>query len=245
MGSAFDDQAAAYDSWFATPLGRLVDEVEKQAIFRLTPEVEGRRILEIGCGTGNFSLALAHKRAKVVGFDCSSPMLARAQEKVSRQDLDLTLVRGLASHLPFVDESFDGVMCILAMDFMTEREIALREMVRVLRFGGFLLVGMLNRFSLWSAERAIKAWFKPSLWREVRFITHRELRRLLSAPLELTAIRTGQAIYFPPWASRRLLPGYPYLENLGAGLTLPTGAFLVAAATKSGPVETGPGCSEA
>ncbi|MHB9075277.1 MAG: methyltransferase domain-containing protein [Desulfobaccales bacterium] len=35
----------------------------------------------------------------------------------------------LASHLPLVDESFDGVMCILAMDFMPEREIALREMV--------------------------------------------------------------------------------------------------------------------
>ena len=118
MRSVFDAQAAAYDRWLATPLGRLVDEVEKQAIFSLTPEVQGRRILEVGCGTGNCSLALAHKRAQVVGLDCSYPMLARAQEKVSRQDLDLALVRGLASHLPFADESFDGVMCILAMDFM-------------------------------------------------------------------------------------------------------------------------------
>jgi SAM-dependent methyltransferase len=63
MSSTFDDQAAAYDRWFSTPLGRLVDKVEKQAIFSLAPEVQGRRILEIGCGTGNFSLALAHKRA--------------------------------------------------------------------------------------------------------------------------------------------------------------------------------------
>jgi ubiquinone/menaquinone biosynthesis C-methylase UbiE len=118
MSSTFDDQAATYDRWFATSLGRLVDEVEKQAIFSLAPEVQGRRILGIGCGTGNFSLTLAHKRARVVGFDCSYPMLARAQDKVSGQDLDLTWVRGLASHLPFVDKSFDGIMCILAMDFM-------------------------------------------------------------------------------------------------------------------------------
>jgi ubiquinone/menaquinone biosynthesis C-methylase UbiE len=245
MSSTFDDQAATYDRWFATPLGRLVDEVEKQAIFSLAPEVQGRRILEIGCGTGNFSLTLAHKRARVVGFDCSDPMLARAQDKVSGQDLDLTWVRGLGSQLPFVDESFDGVMCILAMDFMPEREIALREMVRVLRFGGFLLVGMLNRFSLWTLERTIYSWFKPSLWRKVRFITHKELRRLLSGPLELTDIRTRQAVYFPPWASRLFLPRYPYIENLGDWLNLPTGTFLVAAATKSGTMATKQGGSEA
>jgi ubiquinone/menaquinone biosynthesis C-methylase UbiE len=235
MSSAFDNQAAAYDHWLAAPLGRLVDEVEKQAVFGLTPEVRGRRILEIGCGTGNFSLALAQKRARVVGLDYSSPMLARAREKVSKQGLDLALVRGLASHLPFADESFDGVMCILAMDFMAERELALREMVRVLRLGGFLLVGMLNRFSLWTVERAIKSWFRQSLWSEVRFITPQELRRLLSGPLELTTIRTRQAVYFPPWANPLFLPGYAALENLGAWLNLPTGAFLVASATKTGP----------
>jgi ubiquinone/menaquinone biosynthesis C-methylase UbiE len=58
MSPTFDDQAAVYERWFATPLGRLVDAVEKRAVFSLTPEVQGRQILEIGCGTGNFSLAL-------------------------------------------------------------------------------------------------------------------------------------------------------------------------------------------
>jgi hypothetical protein len=118
------------------------------------------------------------------------------------------------------------------------REIALREMVRVLRLGGFLLVGVLNRFSLWTVERTIKSWFKPSLWREVRFITHKELRQLLSGPLEQTDISTRQAVYFPPWASRLFLPGYPYLENLGVWLNLPMGAFLVASATKNGTMAT-------
>jgi ubiquinone/menaquinone biosynthesis C-methylase UbiE len=234
MGPGFDDQAAAYDRWYDTPLGRLVDTVEKQAIFDLTPEVQGRRILEVGCGTGNFSLELANRGAQVVGLDCSGPMLARAQaqDKAGRQGQAVAWVRGLASPLPFADESFDGVMCILALDFMADRELALQEMVRVLRPGGFVSLALLNRFSLWTLKRVVKAWFKPSLWREVRFLTPRELWGFLSGHPELADIRTRQAVYFPPWKNRHLLLYYPYLEKLGNKLNLVTGAFLAAVARK-------------
>ncbi|MCK9375587.1 MAG: class I SAM-dependent methyltransferase [Syntrophobacterales bacterium] len=232
MGAPFDNQAAAYNRWYATPLGRLVDTVEKQAIFDLTPEVRGRRVLEVGCGTGNFSLASARRGAEVVGLDCSGSMLARAQDKAGRQGLAITWVRGLASGLPFADGSFDGLMCILALDFMADREMALQEMVRVLSPGGFLAVAVLNRFSLWTLKRVIRAWLKPSLWREVRFLTPKELGRLLSGRQELVNIRTRQAVYFPPWKNRRLVRYYPYLEKLGKKLNLSTGAFLAASARK-------------
>jgi ubiquinone/menaquinone biosynthesis C-methylase UbiE len=240
MGSTFDDQAAAYDRWFATPLGRLVDEVEKRAIFNLTPVVKGRRLLEVGCGTGNFSLTLVQHGARVVGLDCSLPMLARARAKLPAPDAPLTLVQGLADRLPFADETFGGVMCILALDFMSQRETALAEMTRVLRPGGFLIVAMLNRYSLWTAKRTIRSWFKPSLWREVRFITPKELPRLLLSQPELANIRRSQGVYFPPWANRRLFKFYPQLENMGARLNLPFAAFLVAAATKRTPTEMDP-----
>jgi len=209
MGAPFDDQAAAYNRWYATALGQMVDRVEKEAVFSLLPEVQGRRVLEVGCGTGNFSLALARQGAEVVGLDCSGPMLARAQDQARRQGLAITWVRGLASGLPFMDGSFDGVMCILALDFMTDRETVLQEMVRVLRPGGFVSVAVLNRFSLWTLKRVVRAWFKPSLWREVRFITPKELWRLLSSRPELADIRTRQAVYFPPWKNRHLVRYYP------------------------------------
>jgi ubiquinone/menaquinone biosynthesis C-methylase UbiE len=240
MGSTFDDQAAAYDRWFATPLGRLVDEVEKQAIFSLTPVVQGRCILEVGCGTGNFSLTLVQQGARVVGLDCSLPMLARARAKLSEPDAPLTLVQAQAARLPFADETFDGAMCILTLDFISQRETALAEMTRVLRPGGFLSVAMLNRYSLWTAKRTIRSWFKPSLWREVRFITPKGLQRLLSGQPELANIRMGQAVYFPPWGNYRLFEYYSYLENLGARLNLPFAAFLMAAATKRVPMGTNP-----
>jgi ubiquinone/menaquinone biosynthesis C-methylase UbiE len=232
MAPAFDDQAAAYDRWYATPLGHLVDRVEKEAVFALLPELEGRQVLEVGCGTGNISLALARRGARVVGLDVSGPMLAAAQHKARQQGLSLTWTRGLAGLLPFPEAIFDGVISILALDFIPDRLGALREIMRVLRPGGFLVLAMLNRYSLWTLKRVLRAWFKPSLWGEVRFITPGKLRRLLAGHQEIEEIRYRQAVYFPPWAPPHLLPYYPYIERLGHQLQLPSGAFLVAAARK-------------
>jgi ubiquinone/menaquinone biosynthesis C-methylase UbiE len=232
MSSAFDDQVAAYDRWYATPLGQLVDRLEKEALYSLLPEVRGQRLLEVGCGTGNISLALAHQGAWVVGVDASGPMLAAARHKAADHVIALTLVRGLAGRLPFRDASFDGVLGILALDFISDREGALQEMVRVLRPGGFLVVAVLNRFSLWTLKRLVRSWFTPSLWRQVRFLTPRALKDLLASHRDLTKGRLEQAIFFPPWANHRAQRCYPTLENLGKKLHLRTGAFLVATARK-------------
>jgi ubiquinone/menaquinone biosynthesis C-methylase UbiE len=234
LAPVFNDQAAAYDRWYATPLGHLVDRVEKEAVFALLPDIEGRQVLEVGCGTGNISLALARRGARVVGLDVSGPMLAAAQHKGRQQGFSLPLIQCLAGFLPFSEAIFDGVISILALDFIPDRLGALREMVRVLRPGGFLVLAMLNRYSLWTLKRILRAWFKPSLWGEVRFITPGELRRLLAGHQEIEEIRHRQAVYFPPWAHPHLLYYYPYLERLGHRLQLPTGAFLVAVARKKG-----------
>ncbi len=232
MAPAFDDQAAAYDRWYATPLGGLVDRVEKEALFVLMPDLAGRRVLEVGCGTGNISLALARRGARVVGADLSGPMLAAARRKAEQEGAALLLVRGEAGRLPFPEACFDGVVSVLALDFIPDREGALREMVRVLRPGGFLVLALLNRYSLWTLKRVLRAWFKPSLWREARFTSPLELRRLLARHPDLEDLRTGQAVYFPPWDRPRLLPWYPFLERLGRRWRLPWGAFLAAAARK-------------
>ena len=232
MGLTFDDQVAAYDRWYATPLGQLADRVEKEVLFALLPEVQGRRVLEVGCGTGNISLALARRGARVVGLDSSGPMLAAARDKARREGLSLTWIRGLAGQLPCANESFDGVLCILALDFIDDRPGALGEMVRVLRPGGFLSVAVLNRYSLWTLKRVLRAWFKPSLWRQVHFTTPKELKRLLAGCEELVEIHLRQAVYFPPWANRQALRYYPHLERLGNMLNLKSGAFLAAVARK-------------
>jgi ubiquinone/menaquinone biosynthesis C-methylase UbiE len=232
MASSFDDQVAAYNRWYATPLGQLVDRVEKEAIFALLPDLRGRRVLEVGCGTGNISLALARRGARLVGLDVSGPMLAAAQQRAREQSFSAAWIRGGAAALPFPRNSFDGVISILALDFMADRPGVVREMVRVLRPGGFLLLALLNRYSLWTLKRLLKAWLVPSLWRGVRFITLGELRQMLVTNQYLEEIRQGQAVYFPPLAHPCLLRHYPVLEHLCQAFQLPFGAFLVAAARK-------------
>jgi ubiquinone/menaquinone biosynthesis C-methylase UbiE len=232
MSPDFDDQVAAYERWYATPLGQLVDRVEKEAVWTLLPELQRRRVLEVGCGTGNISLELACRGAQVVGLDASGPMLAAGQDKGRRQGFSLTLIQGLAGDLPFPEAVFDGVISILALDFIPDRPGALREMVRVLRPGGFLVLALLNRYSLWTLKRMLRSCIKPSFWRGVQFITPRALQRLLASHPDLVEIRHRRAVYFPPLAHPGLLPYYPNMERLGQNLHLPTGAFLVAAARK-------------
>ena len=80
----FDDLAAGYDDWYGTPLGALVDALERSAIFALTGEVEGQNALDASCGTGHYALALARRGARVTAVDASAPMLALAQVKARR-----------------------------------------------------------------------------------------------------------------------------------------------------------------
>jgi ubiquinone/menaquinone biosynthesis C-methylase UbiE len=159
-------------------------------------------------------------------------MLAAATRRAREQGFSATWIRCGAGALPFPNNSFDGVISILALDFMADRPGVVREMLRVLSPGGFLLLALLNRYSLWTLKRILKAWFKPSFWRGVQFITPQELKRLLAGHPDLTEIRQDRAVYFPPLANTHLLPHYPALERLGRHLHLPTGAFLVAMARK-------------
>lgn len=238
MAEYFDEQVAAYERWYTTPLGQLADRVEKAAVFALLPNLAGRRVLDAGCGTGNFSLALAPRRARVVGLDRAAPMLRTARQKARERGQQALWVQGDLSHLPFADASFDGVVCILALDFVGARQAALQELVRVLRPGGFMLVAVLNRYSLWTLKRTIRAWFVPSLWRGVHFLSRRDLALLLHRQPELTKPRWERAVYFPPLTSPRLVCYYPRLEVLGRKLWPPLAAFLAVVAYKKTDKET-------
>src|SRR5581483_7348853 len=83
----FDDLAASYDAWYQTPLGSLAHSLESEAIFDLAETKPGERAIDIGCGTGIYTLELARKGAHVVGVDPSMEMVAIAREKFRRAGL--------------------------------------------------------------------------------------------------------------------------------------------------------------
>lgn len=101
-----------------------------------------RRILDVATGTADLALSLkrAAPQAEVIGLDFSEEMLALGRKKVARQGLELPLLQGDAQQLPFADASFDAVTVAYGLRNFSDRARGLREMQRVLRPGGRLVV---------------------------------------------------------------------------------------------------------
>lgn len=94
-------------------------------------------ILDLGCGTGRFSAALAETfEAKVIGIDPSETMLTEARAKYHGQDL--TFQRAAAEALPLADRSVDMVFLSMVFHHLPKPELALKECARVLRAGKYL-----------------------------------------------------------------------------------------------------------
>lgn len=195
--STFDALAASYDRWYETPLGRLVDRLEKDAVFALVESQPGDLVLDLSCGTGNYALALAHQGLRVVGADLSEPMLRLAQAKARQAGVGVAFVRADGSALPFRPGTFDLVTVILGLEFAAEPVKTLEEVRRILKPGAPLVVAILNRTGLWTLWRRIKRLFVPSVWRHARFLGLKELQRLMETH-GFRQLRWRGAVHFLP-----------------------------------------------
>ncbi|WP_088553821.1 class I SAM-dependent methyltransferase [Calderihabitans maritimus] len=176
MAELFDKKSSDYDNWYQTPKGRLVDKIEKEAIYGYLKPRASMEILDIGCGTGNFSLELARLGVKVTGIDVSEAMLAKAREKATQEGLAIKFLRADARKLPFGEASFDAVVSVTALEFVPNLADALQEAYRVLKPGGRLVVGLIGGNSAWSRYYEAKAARDPeSVFRWAHFPTLSEL----------------------------------------------------------------------
>lgn len=127
-------------------------------------------VLDVATGTGRLPLALLSHRdfdGHIIGLDLSRAMLAVAAEKLNDTVIDtlegappphVSLIWESAERLPFIDDAFDAVTCLEALEFTPDPAQTLHECVRVLRPDGVLLItnriglhGMIGR--TWSERR--------------------------------------------------------------------------------------------
>jgi ubiquinone/menaquinone biosynthesis C-methylase UbiE len=99
-------------------------------------DVAGRRVLELGCGAGQWSRSLVDEAGQLVGFDLSDTQLAAARQAMRAR---YPLVQGAAQQLPFADASFDVVFCDHGALSWAPPAEAIPEAARVLRRGGRLV----------------------------------------------------------------------------------------------------------
>jgi SAM-dependent methyltransferase len=137
-----------YERWWRPMLGRVAKGVfgpgmadERRIARLLLGLLPGDGVLDVACGTGNFTRDFARSVGPdglVVGIDVSETMLARAVEETREAGLDdhVAYVRGDAQELPFRDRSFDAVCCFAALHLFADPMRALDRMTEVLTDGG-------------------------------------------------------------------------------------------------------------
>ena len=121
---------------------------DRPAVLGLLGDVDGLRVLDVGCGSGLYAAELAQRGADVVGFDNSPKLIQHARQRAgSRADLRVHDVRDPLDWLG--DETVDRAVMALVLHHLDDPVPALREVHRVLKPGGQLVVSTVHPVADW------------------------------------------------------------------------------------------------
>jgi 2-polyprenyl-3-methyl-5-hydroxy-6-metoxy-1,4-benzoquinol methylase len=187
-------KADNYDSWYNTKKGNIVDEIETKTAFELFQPSTKEKILDVGCGTGNFSIKLAGKGCRVTGVDVAEPMLEKARLKASARGFDILFYRQDIIDLKFEDDFFDGVISMAAVEFVPDIKRAYQEMKRVVKPGGKILIGTINRDSTWGELYREQSRSETSVFHHAILRIPEELEKIDRPNL----VATQECLFIPP-----------------------------------------------
>ncbi|MCL8206764.1 MAG: methyltransferase domain-containing protein [Actinomycetia bacterium] len=174
--------AARYDRFCETEAGGYVDRVEHALLWPLLELVPGLAVVDLGCGTGAYTVTLAEAGCRAVGVDISPAMLAVARTKVPRSGSVRWIEADLAN-LPFPDRTFDRGLLHVTLEFVDDPARVLQEAVRVLVPGGRLVVGLILTTGPWAAHYRQRARLDPrSVWRRAQFFDPETVAGWLGRP---------------------------------------------------------------
>jgi ubiquinone/menaquinone biosynthesis C-methylase UbiE len=216
-----------YDEWFGTPFGAYADRMEKSSIFLYLGDIGGKKVLDLGCGTGNYAIELARRGAIVTGVDASMDVLETAGEKAKAERLQIGFLAGQAEALPLKTGSFDLLVSVTACEFFGNMRAAADEMRRVVKPGGKIVIGTINKLSLYGIEKRIGASHKKeSSYKNARFYSIFEMKRFFDV------IRWKTTLFALPWMPARAFAVFEKCDRFLSTLMKPFGAFLAIEADK-------------
>jgi 2-polyprenyl-3-methyl-5-hydroxy-6-metoxy-1,4-benzoquinol methylase len=157
----------------------------------------GDKILDAGCGLGDYTVLALKKKAKVWAFDVSHEMVECTVSRARRMSLNAEAVtQDSVMSIQYPDETFDKVFCLAVLDHLSEQERfkALGELTRVLKSGGKLYLDVPNRLAYH--------------WR-IAFV----IMRLLSL------YPHGKVHFFTPWELKKCVKSCGLLLEKSMGLT--------------------------
>jgi len=129
----FEKYSEKYEDWFER--NKFIYESEIQAIKELLPKV--KKSIEIGVGSGKFAVPLGIK----IGIDPSPRMRKIAQKR------GIEVIDAVAEELPFENSQFELVLMVTTICFVDNLDLTFREIYRILKPGGYLIIGFVDRNS--------------------------------------------------------------------------------------------------
>jgi SAM-dependent methyltransferase len=177
---------------------------------------KGKRVLDVGCGTGDWLKAVADNDAIPFGIDISGAALDACRRSLPQAELHC----GPAEELPFPDQEFDLISCLGSLEHFLDPDAALREMVRVAKRDALFLMLVPNldflprRLGLYSGTqqaaireeaRSLEGWEElfdstglqiERRWKDLHVLTISWIKR---GPWYLRPIRAAQAFALPFW----------------------------------------------
>jgi ubiquinone/menaquinone biosynthesis C-methylase UbiE len=139
-GEAFDRFTTAADSFS--------ENIERPAVEQLIGDLAAIRLLDLGCGSGTFSVWFAHRGALVTGIDLSQTMVSLAEQRAKQQGVDAEFrVADIREPLPFEASQFDLVFTGTALHYVDNIDSLMTEVARVLKPRAKLIASVLHPMS--------------------------------------------------------------------------------------------------
>ncbi len=146
------------------------------------------RVLDVGCGTGYTTSGVLRREgvSEVVGLDMNPVQLKRAVKNLCLERGRTFISRGDADNLPFIDNSFDAVISVGAIEYFPDPERTIKEMARVTKSNGTVIVG--GPESGWFSKIALnRVFYTPSRQEMEIFFRKADLAAVKS---HLTGVKT-------------------------------------------------------
>ena len=192
------------------------------------------RVLEVGCGAGNVALSLEPRTdLRVFGIDFSRGMLKQAQANARDQERSFPVAASDARFSPFASDTFDAVLCLGVLEYISDYREAARECHRVLRPGGQFIASVPNVSSPFirlddlalgikntathSLPCPIRSWLKTQVFGKTdqSYYSHRK-RRFVPKAFKSALENIG----FHVTETRFHTFGFGILDGVGANVTL-------------------------
>ncbi len=207
------DEPTEYEKWYDSSLGKAYGKSLNHVLRKWLPDHPEGRIVDIGCGPGLLLEQLLPDAPNAVAVDCSPEMSHRAKYRFDQAALPYRVITASADTLPFPDQFAEMIITTNCLEFVDHPGHAFKEISRVLQTGGTVILGVLNRNSIWETTRKLIRPLSSAAYYDGQFYTCDDILNYAEQS-NLTVDSIETAVHFPPMSPGPFTGLYDMLDQM-------------------------------